>query len=187
MRGRGCGARDSGETLTASLGSAAQGEGGHQGQEADLRGEPGDAALLPPHHPGSLGECGRAGRRGAGPGWERADEESCAVLSPQAVYAVVNLVIFYSAASAWTWVSAWHRVLPRHGHPCWGSFLAPGPGVAAIASDSASLLQVAFVFSLVVYGTSYRSMNSMAKPSFTDDGSLADGGIDLNMEQGMAE
>ncbi|XP_010080186.1 PREDICTED: LOW QUALITY PROTEIN: transmembrane protein 208 [Pterocles gutturalis] len=27
-------------------------------------------------------------------------------------------------------------------------------------------------------------MNSMAKPSFTDDGSLADGGIDLNMEQG---
>nr|XP_025969012.1 transmembrane protein 208 isoform X2 [Dromaius novaehollandiae] len=46
---------------------------------------------------------------------------------------------------------------------------------------------LAFVFSLVVYGTSYRSMNSMAKPSFTDDGSLADGGIDLNMEQGMAE
>ncbi|NWZ89833.1 TM208 protein, partial [Nesospiza acunhae] len=46
---------------------------------------------------------------------------------------------------------------------------------------------VAFIFSLVVYGTSYRSMNSMAKPSFTDDGSLADGGIDLNMEQGMAE
>ncbi|XP_064375368.1 LOW QUALITY PROTEIN: transmembrane protein 208 [Dromaius novaehollandiae] len=43
---------------------------------------------------------------------------------------------------------------------------------------------LAFVFSLVVYGTSYRSMNSMAKPSFTDDGSLADGGIDLNMEQG---
>lgn len=109
------------------------------------------------------------------------------MLSPQAVYAVVNLVIFYSAASAWTWVSAGHRVLPRHGHPGWGSFLAPGPGVAAIAADSASLLQVAFVFSLVVYGTSYRSMNSMAKPSFTDDGSLADGGIDLNMEQGMAE
>lgn len=50
-----------------------------------------------------------------------------------------------------------------------------------------SLLQLAFVFSLVVYGTSYRTMNSMAKPSFTDDGSLADGGIDLNMEQGMAE
>ncbi|XP_075016965.1 transmembrane protein 208 isoform X2 [Calonectris borealis] len=46
---------------------------------------------------------------------------------------------------------------------------------------------LAFVFSSVVYGTSYRSMNSMAKPSFTDDGSLADGGIDLNMEQGMAE
>ncbi|CAN8186932.1 unnamed protein product [Coccothraustes coccothraustes] len=71
------------------------------------------------------------------------------ILGASAVYAVVNLVIFYSAASAWTWV--------------------------------------AFIFSLVVYGTSYRSMNSMAKPSFTDDGSLADGGIDLNMEQGMAE
>ncbi|NXF36785.1 TM208 protein, partial [Nyctibius bracteatus] len=72
-----------------------------------------------------------------------------AALSPQAVYAVVNLVIFYPAASTWTWL--------------------------------------AFVFSSVIYGTSYRSMNSMAKPSFTDDGSLADGGIDLNMEQGMAE
>ncbi|XP_062355794.1 engulfment and cell motility protein 3 isoform X1 [Cinclus cinclus] len=71
------------------------------------------------------------------------------ILGASAIYAVVNLVIFYSAASAWTWV--------------------------------------AFIFSLVVYGTSYRSMNSMAKPSFTDDGSLADGGIDLNMEQGMAE
>ncbi|NXU95175.1 TM208 protein, partial [Xiphorhynchus elegans] len=71
------------------------------------------------------------------------------VLSPQAIYALVNLVIFYPAASAWTWL--------------------------------------AFFFSIVVYSTSYRSMNSMAKPSFTDDGSLADGGIDLNMEQGMAE
>uniref|UniRef100_A0A8B9Z8J0 Transmembrane protein 208 n=1 Tax=Buteo japonicus TaxID=224669 RepID=A0A8B9Z8J0_9AVES len=30
-------------------------------------------------------------------------------------------------------------------------------------------------------------MNSMAKPSFAEDGSLTDGGIDLNMEQGMAE
>ncbi|XP_044275745.1 transmembrane protein 208 isoform X2 [Varanus komodoensis] len=39
----------------------------------------------------------------------------------------------------------------------------------------------------MVYAASYRSMSSMAKPSFTDDGSLADGGIDLNMEQGMAE
>uniref|UniRef100_A0A8B9V7M1 Transmembrane protein 208 n=1 Tax=Anas zonorhyncha TaxID=75864 RepID=A0A8B9V7M1_9AVES len=69
------------------------------------------------------------------------------ILGASAVYAVVNLVIFYPAASAWTWL--------------------------------------AFVFSCVVYGTSYRSMNSMAKPSFADDGSLADGGIDLNMEQGM--
>uniref|UniRef100_A0A8D0F4A7 Transmembrane protein 208 n=1 Tax=Strix occidentalis caurina TaxID=311401 RepID=A0A8D0F4A7_STROC len=61
----------------------------------------------------------------------------------------------------------------------WGSWL--------LRLTALSLLQVAFVFSSVVYGTSYRSMNSMAKPSFTDDGSLADGGIDLNMEQGMAE
>ncbi|XP_065520147.1 transmembrane protein 208 isoform X1 [Lathamus discolor] len=71
------------------------------------------------------------------------------ILAASALYAVVNLVIFYPSASAWTWV--------------------------------------AFIFSCVVYGTSYRSMSSMAKPSFTDDGSLADGGIDLNMEQGMAE
>lgn len=32
--------------------------------------------------------------------------DSRAVLSPQVLYAVVNLVIFYPAASAWTWVSA---------------------------------------------------------------------------------
>ncbi|NXF88293.1 TM208 protein, partial [Eubucco bourcierii] len=71
------------------------------------------------------------------------------ILGASAVYALVNLVIFHPAASAWTWL--------------------------------------AFVFSSAVYGSSYRSMTSMAKPSFTDDGSLADGGIDLNMEQGMAE
>ncbi|XP_077166383.1 transmembrane protein 208 isoform X2 [Paroedura picta] len=40
---------------------------------------------------------------------------------------------------------------------------------------------------MLIYGASYRSMSSMAKPTFADDGSLADGGIDLNMEQGMAE
>uniref|UniRef100_A0A7N4NR27 Transmembrane protein 208 n=1 Tax=Sarcophilus harrisii TaxID=9305 RepID=A0A7N4NR27_SARHA len=45
----------------------------------------------------------------------------------------------------------------------------------------------ALVFSLVVYGASYRSMSSMAKAAFSDDGTLADSGIDLNMEQGMAE
>uniref|UniRef100_A0A3Q1FM06 Transmembrane protein 208 n=1 Tax=Acanthochromis polyacanthus TaxID=80966 RepID=A0A3Q1FM06_9TELE len=33
----------------------------------------------------------------------------------------------------------------------------------------------------------YRSMSAMAKPVFAEDGSLLDGGIDLNMEQGMAE
>ncbi|XP_072516407.1 transmembrane protein 208 isoform X4 [Salminus brasiliensis] len=30
-------------------------------------------------------------------------------------------------------------------------------------------------------------MAAMAKPAFAGDGSLLDGGIDLNMEQGMAE
>lgn len=30
-------------------------------------------------------------------------------------------------------------------------------------------------------------MSAMAKPAFAEDGSLIDGGIDLNMEQGMAE
>ncbi|KAM9623960.1 transmembrane protein 208 isoform 1-T1 [Morphnus guianensis] len=84
------------------------------------------------------------------------------ILGASALYAVVNLVIFYPAASAWTWVSA---------RPAAAAGRAP----------------LAFVFSSVVYGTSYRSMNSMAKPSFAEDGSLADGGIDLNMEQGMAE
>lgn len=75
----------------------------------------------------------------------------------------------------------WAPCSAPRGHLGWG----PGPWPSQLTA--ASLLQVAFFFSLVVYGTSYRSMNSMAKPSFTDDGSLADGGIDLNMEQGMAE
>ncbi|XP_042293415.1 transmembrane protein 208 isoform X2 [Sceloporus undulatus] len=71
------------------------------------------------------------------------------ILGANAIYGIVNLVVFYVSATVWTWI--------------------------------------AFVFSLIVYGASYRSMSSMAKPSFADDGSLADGGIDLNMEQGMAE
>ncbi|XP_040190464.1 transmembrane protein 208 [Rana temporaria] len=43
------------------------------------------------------------------------------------------------------------------------------------------------VFSVAVYGAAYRSMRGMAHASFSEDGSLLDGGIDLNMEQGMAE
>uniref|UniRef100_A0A096LWF2 Transmembrane protein 208 n=1 Tax=Poecilia formosa TaxID=48698 RepID=A0A096LWF2_POEFO len=43
------------------------------------------------------------------------------------------------------------------------------------------------LFALAVYVGSYRSMSAMAKPAFGDDGSLLDGGIDLNMEQGMAD
>lgn len=47
--------------------------------------------------------------------------------------------------------------------------------------------QLLLLFALAVYGASYRSMSAMAKPVFAEDGSLVDGGIDLNMEQGMAE
>lgn len=49
------------------------------------------------------------------------------------------------------------------------------------------LLQLLLLFALAVYVGSYRSMSAMAKPVFAEDGSLVDGGIDLNMEQGMAE
>ncbi|MBN3309835.1 TM208 protein, partial [Amia calva] len=66
-----------------------------------------------------------------------------------AIFAAVNLLLFYSSSTFWTW----------------------------------TLL----VFALAVYGASYRSMSAMAKPTFTPDGALLDGGIDLNMEQGMAE
>lgn len=64
----------------------------------------------------------------------------------------------------------------------------PGfPGRPLGVSRSPFSWQLAFAFSSAVYGASYRSMSSMARPAFADDGSLADGGIDLNMEQGMAE
>uniref|UniRef100_A0A672SUJ5 Transmembrane protein 208 n=1 Tax=Sinocyclocheilus grahami TaxID=75366 RepID=A0A672SUJ5_SINGR len=43
------------------------------------------------------------------------------------------------------------------------------------------------LFAVAVYIGSYKSMLAMAKPAFAEDGSLLDGGIDLNMEQGMAE
>ncbi|KAG8562189.1 hypothetical protein GDO81_015614 [Engystomops pustulosus] len=43
------------------------------------------------------------------------------------------------------------------------------------------------IFSCVIYALAYRSMRGMAQPTFSEDGSLVDGGIDLNMEQGMAE
>lgn len=71
------------------------------------------------------------------------------ILGANAIYAVVNLLIFYASSTFWTWL----------------------------------LLG----FALSVYVGSYRSMSSMAKPVFGEDGTLVDGGIDLNMEQGMAE
>ncbi|XP_040265994.1 transmembrane protein 208 [Bufo gargarizans] len=46
---------------------------------------------------------------------------------------------------------------------------------------------VFLIFSCVIYAVAYRSMRGMAQATFTEDGSLVDGGIDLNMEQGMAE
>ncbi|XP_010610521.1 transmembrane protein 208 isoform X2 [Fukomys damarensis] len=46
---------------------------------------------------------------------------------------------------------------------------------------------IALAFSLAVYGASYHSMSSMARAAFSEDGALMDGGMDLNMEQGMAE
>ncbi|XP_006641516.2 transmembrane protein 208 [Lepisosteus oculatus] len=71
------------------------------------------------------------------------------ILGANAIFAAVNLLLFSSSASFWTW----------------------------------ALL----VFALMVYGASYQSMSAMAKPTFSEDGTLLDGGIDLNMEQGMAE
>lgn len=54
-------------------------------------------------------------------------------------------------------------------------------------SSSSFWTWLLLVFALAVYVGSYRSMSAMAKPVFAEDGSLLDGGIDLNMEQGMAE
>lgn len=57
-----------------------------------------------------------------------------------------------------------------------------------LACDTLTLTpQTALAFSLAVYGASYHSMSSMARASFSEDGSLMDGGMDLNMDQGMAE
>ncbi|XP_028665538.1 transmembrane protein 208 [Erpetoichthys calabaricus] len=71
------------------------------------------------------------------------------ILGANAIYGVVNLVIFYTSSTFWTW--SW------------------------------------LLLALAVYVGSYRSMSAMAKPVFSEDGSLLDGGIDLNMEQGLAE
>ncbi|XP_062869299.1 transmembrane protein 208 isoform X2 [Trichomycterus rosablanca] len=54
-------------------------------------------------------------------------------------------------------------------------------------SDTSFWTWFFLLFALVVYVGSYRSMSAMAKPAFADDGTLLDSGIDLNMEQGMAE
>jgi len=38
-----------------------------------------------------------------------------------------------------------------------------------------------------VYSGSYKFMSSMARATYASDGTLLDGGIDLNMKEGMAE
>ncbi|XP_066290634.1 transmembrane protein 208-like isoform X1 [Branchiostoma lanceolatum] len=42
-------------------------------------------------------------------------------------------------------------------------------------------------FATLVYLASLQSMRSMARPTYSESGALMDGGIDLNMESGMAE
>ncbi|XP_060797785.1 transmembrane protein 208 isoform X2 [Neoarius graeffei] len=59
--------------------------------------------------------------------------------------------------------------------------------VNLIFCDSSFWTWFSLLFALVVYVGSYRSMAAMAKPAFAESGTLLDGGIDLNMEQGMAE
>lgn len=54
-------------------------------------------------------------------------------------------------------------------------------------SSVSFLLQVLLGVTTAVYCGSYKFMESMAQPTFTGDGSLLDGGIDLNMKEGMAE
>ncbi|XP_053273918.1 transmembrane protein 208 [Pleuronectes platessa] len=71
------------------------------------------------------------------------------ILGANAIHITVNLLVFYSSSTFWTWLL--------------------------------------LMFALAVYIGCYRSMTAMAKPVFAEDGSLLDGGIDLNMEQGMAE
>ncbi|KAJ8391352.1 hypothetical protein AAFF_G00089820 [Aldrovandia affinis] len=71
------------------------------------------------------------------------------ILGANAIFTAVNLLLFYSSSTFWTWLL--------------------------------------LMFALAVYMGSYRSMSAMAKPVFAEDGSLLDGGIDLNMEQGMSE
>lgn len=71
------------------------------------------------------------------------------ILGANAIYIAINLLVFYSSSTVWTWLS--------------------------------------LLFALAIYVGSYRSMATMAKAAFAEDGSLQDGGIDLNMEQGLAE
>ncbi|XP_033118070.1 transmembrane protein 208-like [Anneissia japonica] len=46
---------------------------------------------------------------------------------------------------------------------------------------------VLLILSVVTYFGCYKLLSSMAKATFSETGTLVDGGIDLNMESGMAE
>lgn len=49
-------------------------------------------------------------------------------------------------------------------------------------------LQFLFAVTSAIYGGSYKFMETMARATYDpSSGALLDGGIDLNMEQGMAE
>lgn len=44
-----------------------------------------------------------------------------------------------------------------------------------------------FIFTILLYGGCIQAMRYMAKASYSDSGQLLDGGIDLNMQGGLAE
>jgi len=48
-------------------------------------------------------------------------------------------------------------------------------------------IQLLFAFSAAVTIGCFQFMNFMAKPKFSETGSLLDSGVDLNMENGVAE
>ncbi len=50
-----------------------------------------------------------------------------------------------------------------------------------------SSIQLLFIFASSIYVGCYQFMASMAKPVYSQTGALVDGGLDLNMESGMAE
>lgn len=55
-------------------------------------------------------------------------------------------------------------------------------------SDSFTLIYIFLsTFCCVVYGSCVATMKYMARPTFSDSGTLLDGGLDLNMKDGFSE